>query len=253
VIFQRLLDTLVEGRVPAHPLGLPGWGVVAANRSRMRGRLRAAVTTDVEALGSAVLPLPGLYERTAAALGRFAWDWAWREARSSFGFDLARMKAPPCEPVEVAPVRLRAFGRKEEELIQTFLLLVIGRGCWSDLEQWVAGGSTTELSKSFYRCLKQVPDVLADPMIEGQRVRRYTRLSEFLADGGIETYLPSLRAVAARVATLKPTRALKQELHLQLSTDWDSSQIELPAHHLPAFCEGFRAFLQSPVRASSHE
>lgn len=248
-VFLRLLESATEGQLPTHALGLPGWGVVSANRSRMRGRLRAAAATAPDILREKTLLLPSLYERTGAALARQALDWAWREARAGFGFDPSRVHPTTCDTEDPsAPVRSR-FGKETEPALKALLLLLLGRGCEDDLIQWMAGASSGSLSKSFYRCLRQAPDMLADPMEPGQRVRRYAGLCEHLAGGGFEAMVPALLPAAERAAVLKPGRSLKEQLHAALAPDWDEHLIPLPGHHLPGFCEALATFWREHGRS----
>lgn len=242
-VFLALVRALEAAALPQHPLGLPGWGIVQANRTRIRGRLRAVCRQRPELVWESLKRLPGLFERTAAAVARYAWAWAWREARSGFGFDAGRLSSPPCliDPRDVA--LHRPFDEAEVRQITTFLLLVIGRGCWEDLNAWLAGADSQTLSKSFYRCVLKLPDTLADPRPEGQRVRRYRRLQGHLEGDGIETYRAVVTKVARRVARLKDGRGLKEALHAALRPDWDEASFELPAHHLPTFLTSFGDFL----------
>lgn len=241
-VLLALIRSLEAGAAPSHDTGLPAWGVVKANRSRMRGRLRAVCRMDPGRIRGPLLSLGQLYQRTRAAVGRYAWAWAWREARSGFGFDAERAIAPPCV-VDPRQAELhRPMTEAEERAVATFLLMALGRGCWEDVLKWLEDAPTTELSKSFYRCLRQAPEALADPMAEGQRVRRYSRLQEHLKDGGLDHYLPLLRAVARRVAPLSPGRGLKAELHEALGPDWDEAAMPLPSHHLPTFCRSYQDF-----------
>lgn len=245
VAFARLAVHLRAGRARPHELGLPGWGVVVANRSRLRGRLRAIVGEDPAAMAAAVLRLPALHARTAAAVSRFAWAWAWREARDGFAFDLGQMLSAPCQQRAAAAAPLAPLGPLEEPAIVGFLLVVLGRGCWADLEQWVGAGAGRELSRTFYRCLDQLPDRVADPLAADARSRSYERLREHLDDGGILELTPALRALAARVAAVPSGRGLREELQGALAPDWPATGLPMPAHHLARFQLHCAAFLAS--------
>ncbi len=237
-VLCRLSAGLAEGRAAPHELGLPGWGVVAANRARVRGRLRAAASMDLGALRRALLGLDALAARSAVALGRFSWGWAWREARSGFGFDLDRISSPACAPGPPLRGRAPPLGEAELPALRTLLLLVAGRGAWEDLERWVEGGAGRGLGRGLYRCLEAAPDVLCDPGEPGRRSRGYERLRAWLFEGGLERCLPMIAAAGARARPLSPGRDLRAHLREALSPWWDESAIPFPQHHLPGFREG---------------
>lgn len=240
VVLKRLAEHLRAGRAPAHPLGLPGWGVVVTHRNRMRGRLRAAATLDPASLAGAVRSLDALYARTTVTLARYAWEWAWREARTSFGFDPERLRPPRCTLVDEAP-GWAPIGAEAASGVRTFLLLVAGRGAWSDLRRWLAGEPGRTLGRTFYRCLEQLPASVAEGSYEALRAH--------LAAGGLDAYLPELRAAARAVATLPTGRALRAELDEALAPWWDASAIARPRHHLPGFRDGVAGLLlTAPTR-----
>lgn len=241
VVALRLLAALAEGRAAEHSLGLPGWAIVVAKRSRIRGRLRVVARDEPARVQAALLALPGLRARTAAALSRFAWDWAWREARTGFGFDPDRMRPPACALPEPAALPLPPLEDSDLPAVRTLLLSLLGRGCWEDLEHWLTGEGRG-LSARFYRYLAQVPDRLADPGTLDQRSRGYTRLREHLADGGLDEHTEALRQVCARVALVPPGRARKAGLHAALGGDWDAGTLDLPAKHVDEFCERLAGF-----------
>ena len=238
VVLRRLCLGLSEGRATPHELGSPGWGVVAANRARIRGRLRVVAAMDLAALAGAVGRLDALTARTADSLGRFSWAWAWREARAGFGLGLDRAGAPPCviEPPSQEP--LCPLGEAEQPALITLLLLVAGRGCWDDLERWVDGESGRDLGRGLYRCLGAAPESLVDPDTLDRRSRRYERLRAWLFDGGLEASQPTLALASARVAGTRIGRTLRAELREALSPWWDERAISFPQHHLPGFREG---------------
>lgn len=243
VVLLRLVATLERGQARPHSLGLPGWGVVGANRSRVRGRLRAVAGERPEALREAILGLDAPYARTCAAVSRFAWAWAWREARRGFGFDLARMLPAPCTlpPPRQAP--LSPLGPDEEQVVLAFLLVVLGRGCWSDLERWLSGDPGRDLSRTFYRCLEQLPDRVADPRPAGQRHRSYQRLVALLEDDGLEELLPRLRGLATLVAGVQGGPGLRERIASTLDAHWRGTGLPMPRHHLSSFQEACAAAL----------
>ncbi len=249
VVLLRLVATLQRGQARPHSLGLPGWGVVSANRSRMRGRLRAVAGERPAALGEALAALDAPFARTSAAVSRFAWAWAWREARRGFGFDLGRMLPTPCQVPPPRQAPLQPLGEAEERAVLAFLLVVLGRGCWPDLERWLAGDPGRDLSRTFYRCLEQLPDRVADPQPRGQRARAYLRLVGLLEDDGLEELLPRLRALAGRVAALPAGAALRQRFAEALDEPWRGTGLPMPRHHLSTFRERCLAFLAWGTRA----
>jgi hypothetical protein len=239
VVLHRLVENLRHGRAPAHPKGLPGWGVVVVNRARMRGRLRAAATLDPGRLAERVLALDALHARTSTTVARFAWDWAWREARTGFGFDPDRLRPPRCTFVDEPAPHPAPLGAEEHAAIRTFLLLAAGRGAWDDLLRWLHGDPGRELGRTFYRCLEALPDTLADPDAPG---RRYERLRLHLVEGGLDTCLPEVQAAARAVLAVSPGRALRQRLETALLPWWDDA-IQAPRHHLPGFRAGLARLL----------
>ncbi len=241
VVALRLRAALAQGRAAPHSLGLPGWGIVAANRGRIRGRLRVVARQRPGGLRDRLLSLPGLHARTSAALARSAWDWAWREARTGFGFDPERMQPPACVMPEPAAPPLSPLDEGDAPQVRTLLLSLLGRGCWDDLERWLSGEGRG-LSARFYRYLGQAPDRLADPGTLDQRSRGYTRLREHLADGGLDPYVDALRPVAARAALLPAGRARKAALHAMLADAWDTDALPLPDRQIDAFCERLALF-----------
>ncbi|MFH1468535.1 MAG: hypothetical protein ABIO70_29365 [Pseudomonadota bacterium] len=238
VVFQRLLAHLAAGQAPPHRIGLPGWGVVAANRARMRGRLRALVAREPAGLARAILGLDALWARSAAAVGRHAWEWAWREARVGFGFHLDRMRAAPCTAGSDAGDASEPLGPEHEGAVRTFLLSILARDRWDTLERWLQGAAGRSLGGSFYRHLARIPVALAHP-----GANRYRRLWEHLSDGGLDAYLPSLEEVARRVVAVPEGRDTKATLRAALRPDWDPEAIALPQHHLTTLRRSFERFL----------
>lgn len=241
VVALRTIAALSRGAARPHALGLPGWGIVVANRSRIRGRLRVIARKDPARLRERLLSLDGLRARTAAALSRWAWEWAWREARTGFGFDLAGLQPPPCVLPEPTALPLPPLEDADAPLVRTVLLALLARGCWDELERWLSGEGRG-LSARFYRVLADVPAPLVDPGTEASRSRGYTRLREHLSDGGLTDYLDDLRTVALRVVDLPPGRARKAALHDALRPDWRPDAIDLPARGADEIVGHFQAF-----------
>lgn len=223
-------------RLEDHGLGPDGWGIVVANRSRMRGRLRAVLRQRPELLWAALTELDALDARTSAALSRHAWAWAWREARRGFSFDLGRLTSSACVIPEVELPR--PLGPGDHEAVLGFLVHALGRGCWEELERWIAGEGRS-LGARFYRVLAGVPEDLADPRV-GERARRYTRLREHLDDGGLEAYAPALQRLGARAALLPSGKALGPALRALL----EEHGVEPPTRGARAYQAALAAFLR---------
>ncbi len=241
VVTSRLLVALEAGRVPFHPLGLPGWGVVRANRGRLRGRLRAVLAEHPLALAEALSGLDGLARRTDDAISRHAWAWAWREARTGFGFDPGRLRAPPCAPEATGASMLEPLGPDDESAVLTLLLSLAGRGQWTALEAWLSGAAGRSLGATFYRYLGQAPDCVADPGTEERGNRGYQRLREHLQDEGLQRYLPQLKRVAQRVRAVPRGRGLRERLWNALEPDWRADLMDLPRRGVENICDNLVA------------
>ena len=237
VVASRLLVALECGTVTSHPVGLPGWGVVSANRGRLRGRLRAVLAEQPTALVAALRGLDALTSRTTDAVAWHAWAWAWREARSGFGFDPARLGAAPCPPPAPEEPALEPIGPQDEGAVLTLLLSLRGRGQWGALEAWLAGAGGRTLGPTFYRYLGQAPDCLADPGSTDRTHRGYRRLRDHLADGGLEAYREHLERVARRVLVVSRGRGLRARLDQALLPDWRVEAVPLPRRGVEAFCD----------------
>lgn len=217
IVFVRVVERLRNGELAPHAMGPPGWGIVVANRARMRGRLRA-VAAGAPGLSDAIERLDALHARTTATVGRFAWDWAWREARSSFGFDPARLRPPACVVASAPP-----SATFDPAAVRTFLLHVAGCGAWNDLEGWLRGARGRDLGRTFYRCLAAFPGP-------------YDALRDHLVGGARDALLPDLLAIAERIAALPEDRNLRRRIAEILSPVWRG--LPLPGHHLPRFRRG---------------
>lgn len=222
-LLLRLRGSLEASDPAPRPTELPLWGVVTANLGRVRGRLRALVVRDPAALVARVLALPGLHRRVDGGLSRWAWDWAWREARGGFSFDRNLMRHPTCvegppDPPPPPPPARAA--------VRTFLLAAIAAGCWDRLDAWVEGGSTAELPDALYRLLARGRGALSDardPALRG----RYEGLRLHL-DESRDDYARELEAVALRVVAAAPGRHRRRAVHEALGADWDGSVADLP-------------------------
>lgn len=222
-LLLRLRVNLEAADPAPRPAELPLWGVVTANLGRIRGRLRALVVRDPAALGARMLALPGLHQRVEGGLSRWAWDWAWREARAGFSFNRDLMRHPACV---AAPAEPPPPPPPPRAAVRTFLLAVIAAGCWDQLDAWVEGGSTAELPDALYRLLARGRGALSDTRDPNQR-GRYEGLRLHL-DEGRDEYARELEAVARRVVATAPGRHRRRAVHAALGADWDASVADLP-------------------------
>jgi len=205
----------------------------------MRGRLRALAALDPLTMAQQLERMDGLFARSAAAAGRHAWAWAWREARVGFGFHADRMRAASCDAKTEEQPCLEPLGPEEEPAVRTFLLSMVGRGCWDALERWLQGAAGRSLGGSFYRHLGRAPSQLRDQAGSSG----YRRIWRHLADGGVDAYLPALERVALRVSAVSSGRGSKQALHRALLPEWEPAHLELPAHHVAGFIRSCQRFI----------
>jgi hypothetical protein len=233
VLPDALLDLHVVLRAIQHLDGDPHaalWGVVRQNRGRARGRLRALLAREPQALLEPLLALPQLLERTRAATRRFAWSWAWRELATDFAFDAARASTAPCLLPDAPPPPLTA---EQHDALATWGLLVALRGRYDHLQRWVRTGSTGDRDSTWARLLAEAcPDCLADPDASG-RTRTYHRLRTELAE-----LLPSLTrrwaTQLAQIAALPSGRGLRKAFEALVSDAW-SPEVPMPRSGFPTF------------------
>jgi hypothetical protein len=243
-ITHRLLDGLDHAAPEPGPTSLPGWTVVRNWRDRLRGRLRAVLRDQPDAMLTALSELDGLASRTRAAAGYFAWAWAWREARVGFSLSMDGTREAPCVPPAPEDPPLDPLPASADRAVLTLLLCLIGRGCMADLDRWLGGTPGRELSPTFYRYLALAPDTLADPASVEGRARSFKRLRAHLMDGGLASWDDALRAAARRIGAVPIGRGLRERLQAALEPEWDASAIPLPEHHLQGFVERFAAWLR---------
>ncbi len=237
-VFLRLVEHF-QTRVPAATsLGLPGWLIVTQNRGKIRGRLRQVLARDPARLPPAVLGLDAFYARSEAAFSRFAWDWAWREAKAGFSFGTGSLRTTACAldqepPRPPAPPLSRAA-------VRTTVLLLVARGVRDELERWLDGEPSAGLSHKFYRYLALAPDSVADP---GGRGRSYFRLRDHLEESISEHYA-DVAAVARRVAAVPVSRrGMREAMAQALAPEWDPTIIPFPESGSEAVRASLLAFL----------
>ncbi|MCB9759845.1 MAG: hypothetical protein H6739_08430 [Alphaproteobacteria bacterium] len=231
---EALLDLLVAARLIrgwASEDGIDGRAVVANNRGKSRGRLRAVLAqVHPEAVGEALLGLDALYARTAAALRRYTWAWAQQVVRMGLAIDPLTGVTPPCEPPPPGPA---PFTAPERDALRTWVLLVVLRGRLERLEEWSRTGGTQRDAVWGRLLTDALPADLKDPPAPGERQARYTRARTELALS-LDALLASLRPTLAQVAALESGRDLRQRCEAVLDEVW-SDAIERPTRGFPAF------------------
>lgn len=244
-VFRRLLLNLGEAPFAVGGAHLPGWRVVANNRGKIRGRLRAVVAAHPGRLLARLRGLEALHRRTDDAVGRWAWDWAWREARAGFTFDVDHLRYASCV-VPPAPEPADELPEGLEPVVLTWLLLTVGRGVYDEVRPWAEEVGTEQLSAKLYRYLKAAPEVLADPRpADGEgagRNRTYHRLRRHLR-AQLDIYEIDLLEVAMRVAAVPAVRKRGELLRQVLDPPWMSGLVEPPKAFVDDFVEAFQVFL----------
>ena len=159
---------------------------------------------------------------------RAAWfHQVWQELRRDFTFDGRNLATPPCAlAAEDAPVE--PF-EPPAGLLRTWVLLVILRGRWDQLQRWAEEGSTGDRDSTWGRLLSEsLPTALAVGPGGGRDLRRLRdHLSMALPDVLIDL-LPELRAIAA----LAVGERLPDAVRAALSPRWDP-RVPLPERGFP--------------------
>ncbi|MCA9572027.1 MAG: hypothetical protein KC656_29515, partial [Myxococcales bacterium] len=226
--FERLLDLHTALRLLETSPETPAeaWRVVAQNRGKARGRLRALVARETAWL-PALLALDALGARSAAAIARFAWSWAWQELAVDFPFDPDRPVTPPCEALPADFVPLDEAGRAP---LPTWVLLVVLKGRDLHLERWVATGGTGDRDSTWARLMKDLPSGLAYPAVRHA-------LAELLPE-----LLAAHRPVLERLAALPGGRTLKTDTTALLAPGWHPD-VPFPRAGFPTFVAHAGSFL----------
>lgn len=228
-VVVRLLDAWAED--PAHTDPAWTWRAVAWHRGRSRGRLRALVLrTPPGVLLPAILGLPGLHARTAAATRRYAWAWAWRKQDGGFAFDPVAV-TPPCE---ARPGWWSPYSEDDARAARAWVLLAVLRGHLDRLRRWTTTGSTGDHVGTWARLLLDLPASLRDPRdapAEGREVGSYRRLRAWLGEE-LPATLAGLREPLGGVASCRPDRTLKDSMLVILDPLWHPA-VPRPASGFP--------------------
>lgn len=194
------------------------WSTVRANRCSLRGRLRAMLAVlPTEALLPALLGAPGVAERTARAVRRFALARAWQQARRGFPGDCDNVTVPCAEPSRaIAPLPDAAFF-----VLRAWVLLVVLRGRLAQLEDWLDPRIASDSDAVWGRLLTtELPPSLREPPDARPHQRLRAALSLSLYEQ-LDELAPSLEALAA----LPPGRALPGLFRDTIAPMWS---LELP-------------------------
>ena len=144
-LLEHLLDGQVALRLLAawsdeEPRTRPsqGWDVVLRHRTRTRGRLRAVMLETASDRLLRILELPGLAARSERAVAAVAWARAHAVLHQHQVPSWDSSLTPPCEepPALAAPL-----DAKEQSIVQTWVLLVVLRERFGQLEHWRRTGS----------------------------------------------------------------------------------------------------------------
>ncbi|MEL6348703.1 MAG: hypothetical protein AAFV53_36705, partial [Myxococcota bacterium] len=186
--------------------------------------------------------LDALFDRSLAAVRRYAWAWAWQEMALDFSFDISRPVTPPCVEVSALP---DPFPGALRGAIETWVLLVVLRGRKHHLRKWVRAGSTGDRDSTWARLLSDaLPEDLCDDAASG-RSRSYRRLRVDLAEN-LDDILIGLEPLLRQIAALKPGRKLKKQLLAAVDGRWDS-RIARPSAGFPTFLKNAQAALSADV------
>lgn len=176
---EQLLDGQVALRLLAawsdpDPRTLPGqgWDVVLRHRTRTRGRLRAVLLETASDRLLRILELPGLAARSERAVAAVAWARAHAVLHQHQVPSWDSSLTPRCEPPPALPPPLDA---REREVLQTWVLLVVLRERFGQLEHWRRTGSWRKRPDSGWGRLLQdaLPGTLAGADGGYDRVQAY--------------------------------------------------------------------------------
>lgn len=193
------------------------------NLGRVRARLRAMLAETPEILLGRLLELEGLHAATLSATRRLAWAFARRELETGFSMSFARASMPACplEPDE-------DLGLDDQAALSTWVLLVMLRGRLSQLERWMARGTTEDHDAVWGRLLSvALPAPLQTP--EGKRHHRLRSALRARLPALIQTIQPVLWQVAA----LEPGRGLRAAFERLLRPRWHPA-VPFPRRDFPS-------------------
>jgi hypothetical protein len=238
---EHLLDGLVALRLLAAWSGVgtetaprtrpkQAWDVVLRNRGRTRGRLRAVLLEIAGDALLAILRLPGLASATHNALAAVGWSQAHvvlhKHGLPSWDSSLT----PTCEaPPPLAPLLPVA----DEAVLRTWMLLVVLRGRWAQLDHWGRTGTWhTRPDSGWGRLLKDgLPHRL------GQDGAGYARIQAHLNLHGPRLWAslrPALEAVAAATKG--------KEIRAAVEPYWEP-EVGLPSRMTAGAADGARVVL----------
>lgn len=238
---EHLLDGLVAQRLVAAWSGVgtetgprtspkQAWDVVLRNRGRTRGRLRAVL---LETAGDALLAipsLPGLAAATHQALAAVGWSQAHvvlhKHGLPSWDSSLT----PTCEaPPPLQPL----LSAQDEAVLRTWMLLVVLRGRWAQLDHWGRTGTwRTRPDSGWGRLLKDgLPPRL------GQDGAGYARIQAHLTLHGPRLWA-DLRPVLEAVAATTKGR----EIRAAVEPCWEP-EVGLPSRMTAGAADAARAVL----------
>jgi hypothetical protein len=205
------------------------WRVVVQNRGRSRGRLRAVMALEPNALLEPLLGLDALAARTEAAVRRLAWAWARQQLGRGLTFDVTDGVTPPCHP---PPEGLPPLSEGERAAAATWCLLVALKGRLWHLRAWVRTGSTGDTDSTWGRLLKdELPERLRDPGVG--RNASYRRLRAALSEE-LEDMLQDLSPALTLAASLKGGKGLRGRFEASLTERWHPD-VPFPRSGFPTF------------------
>ncbi len=242
--FEDWLDAHVALRLtanldgPRHDFLDRDWAVVVQNRARARARLRAVLAnrSPLEWI-DAVVGHIGLAAHTRSAASRWAWAWAWDAVAHGREIDAMGAVTPPCTDTPgVTPL-----DEDQQELVRTWVLLVVLRGRGERLRTWVRTGGTGANDGVFSRLLGELPAEVTDA--DGGSRRRYTRVRGWLTRA-LPAVLRDWDALIAEVARLRPGRSLKRDFHAAVDPSWHPA-VRRPRAGFPSFRREALAWLEA--------
>lgn len=221
-VVRRLIRAWAAGRTETD------WILVTQNRGRGRARARALLAARGAKLAEPVLALDALFARTASALRRLCWGWAWSELARDFSFDLGRPLSPSCAPPRVN--RLAPLDEAARADLHSWLLLVALKGRLAHLRAWAREGRTGDRDSTWGRLLsEELPESLRDPAGEAH----YRRLRGALGEG-LAIELSRLRDPLQVVVSLPAGRGLRAAFEAALRPGW-SERVPFPRSGFPTF------------------
>lgn len=221
-VIRRLILAWASGRAETD------WILVTQNRGRARARARALLAARGAKLAEPLLALDGLFSRTAGALRRLCWGWAYSELARDFAFDLGRPLSARCDaPAADRPAPL---DDRAQRALGAWLLLVVLKGRLGHLQRWVADGRTGDRDSTWGRLLSdELPPCLRDTADEVHYLRLRGALS-----GGLPAALRALSEPLAAVVALPAGRGLRAAFEARFRPSWPED-LPFPRAGFPTF------------------